>query len=760
MKGKNNNGEIHDSIELKYIGKIDVTDCFKYFTGASVCNSSGGSFQSQKINKLIFADSIFSNSGRWTLFISDTSIKSLNLFVSHCCRSDIYTNLKGSNNLYTHCNIYLDKIRRCSSQTINFPTSNNPCFKPYKYTNYYYSPEYTDAIEGDSVAFRITPLKTNPDSVLKYYTPYSFDYPFTGFCVPTGKIRCPANTNTKPIRGFYFDSLSATVAYYPTRAKEISSFGILVREFRKTKSGTFVQITENYNEIFGYTDSPGINFEPVQYGFKTLSNACPGDSLHFEFYVYDSFNPYFNYTNDTITCNVPGGKTITKRISKYVYHVIGSVFISANNSGKSFPITISVKDNFPLESKYLTKVYSVNVRNKPERKRNYNTIGNRLYFDFNDSAIRYNIWVISDVLSDSVLRKTNTRNSFIDTQSMKVVGANLIIEDSFGCSNLFNDTIFYIPKKYPCLKDSFIGCNKVLIYMCDSGDINSTYQFIATDNFGRKDTIITKYPGVILRIKDNSYNKFNLTITNSNIFFYPVSDSLYNSKKGLIKIIHDTVICKNKYTQLNTKYKPFSRCDSIRWTSNHGLFDSGVSIIYFVSHHTENFKVAGYKDYCVFTDSLAIFTHETPSAISIHRTGDSLYSDSPAAQYQWYLNDTAIVGAVFSSIALSGTGPYKLRIWNQDGCDTISPPFQVTTLRYNKSHIVGIRISPNPSTGDFQITSSQIPIFRADIYSAEGRKLQENLFSGTKQAFISLPATQGLYLVQVNGAYWEKIWIL
>lgn len=75
---------------------------------------------------------------------------------------------------------------------------------------------------------------------------------------------------------------------------------------------------------------------------------------------------------------------------------------------------------------------------------------------------------------------------------------------------------------------------------------------------------------------------------------------------------------------------------------------------------------------CIGTSEIHVVASlEVPARPSISRTGDILVS-SPAAAYQWYRNDTLLVGETLQECGILFPGRYSVRITNAQGCPAIS----------------------------------------------------------------------------------------
>ncbi len=99
---------------------------------------------------------------------------------------------------------------------------------------------------------------------------------------------------------------------------------------------------------------------------------------------------------------------------------------------------------------------------------------------------------------------------------------------------------------------------------------------------------------------------------------------------------------------------------------------------------------------------------QTPVTVSV--SGDTLTAYS-ANSYQWFLNGLPITGATSSIYIAQSSGIYTLQITDTNGCIATSSPILITGITEELSED-SITISPNPSTGNWQLKVSAALIGR------------------------------------------------
>jgi hypothetical protein len=145
----------------------------------------------------------------------------------------------------------------------------------------------------------------------------------------------------------------------------------------------------------------------------------------------------------------------------------------------------------------------------------------------------------------------------------------------------------------------------------------------------------------------------------------------------------------------------------------------------------------------------------------IQRSGDSLFTLTYAAKYQWYRvtpsGDSAIEGATTNKLLVASVGTYRLRTWNIFDCDSISEPFTVKTLGIQYENRGGFSIFPNPNHGEFVLSSILIPIQTVAVYSLSGDLVAEYHLPNQLSTTLQLNLVSGMYQIQINETHWLKL---
>jgi len=131
----------------------------------------------------------------------------------------------------------------------------------------------------------------------------------------------------------------------------------------------------------------------------------------------------------------------------------------------------------------------------------------------------------------------------------------------------------------------------------------------------------------------------------------------------------------------------------------------------------------------------------------------SVLTSTPAASYQWYLNDTAISGATLQTLTASRTGNYTVVVTDSLGCSNNSAVLNVTALGIeNIAADFNLQLYPNPNGGIFTVQFSDNQLRYISIYDIAGRCMVSAVpVTGNKDFDIS-GLCSGTYLLQVSDA--------
>lgn len=147
---------------------------------------------------------------------------------------------------------------------------------------------------------------------------------------------------------------------------------------------------------------------------------------------------------------------------------------------------------------------------------------------------------------------------------------------------------------------------------------------------------------------------------------------------------------------------------SYRWYPNEGLSCNTCSNPTATLSHNIVYTVEGKtQEGCTARDSISLELSPPAEKPEITVTNESILTSTPAATYQWQLDNKPIpeaIGQVYEAVT---SGTYTVRTANQAGCTALSSPVTVVlrTSDVSASQVAApqIKLYPLPSTGNFTV---------------------------------------------------------
>jgi hypothetical protein len=158
---------------------------------------------------------------------------------------------------------------------------------------------------------------------------------------------------------------------------------------------------------------------------------------------------------------------------------------------------------------------------------------------------------------------------------------------------------------------------------------------------------------------------------------------------------------------------------------------------------------------CQGTDTLAIMVNSIPvvllgSDIQLN-AGDEVTLDAgnPGNEYQWS------TGATTQTILVNTSGIYTVNVTNNNGCtgsDTINVLVNPLGINDSDTRKGEVRVSPNPTTNDIFISSSDLSLLPATLHLTDwlGKVLRSEQFLRSPQRFSLSGLARGVYTLQIG----------
>ncbi|MFZ5553391.1 MAG: T9SS type A sorting domain-containing protein [Bacteroidota bacterium] len=142
------------------------------------------------------------------------------------------------------------------------------------------------------------------------------------------------------------------------------------------------------------------------------------------------------------------------------------------------------------------------------------------------------------------------------------------------------------------------------------------------------------------------------------------------------------------------------------------------------SSGTGNFSVTYIVSNGFCTDSSVQTTdvYPLPAVPVIQLMIDSLYTNSSAVSYQWYLNGTILTGETNAYHVAQQNGNYEVEITDSNGCSSVSAIFPLVNLTVNEAYFNNeIYVYPNPVMDIVFIQMNGKETFSAEIVDVSGK---------------------------------------
>lgn len=164
------------------------------------------------------------------------------------------------------------------------------------------------------------------------------------------------------------------------------------------------------------------------------------------------------------------------------------------------------------------------------------------------------------------------------------------------------------------------------------------------------------------------------------------------------------------------------------------------------------------------TDTLNLQFNPLPAKPSISRSGNIL-SISPNGSYQWYFNNSQLLGSMSSSVLAQASGSYFCSFTDNNGCNINSDTVNIIVTGIEELNPKTLSIQPNPSNGIVKITTeSDFNIEKIDLFDLAGKLVwSENIkYTGQQFSLNLSPINKGIYLLRAyssKGMIQKKIMI-
>lgn len=150
----------------------------------------------------------------------------------------------------------------------------------------------------------------------------------------------------------------------------------------------------------------------------------------------------------------------------------------------------------------------------------------------------------------------------------------------------------------------------------------------------------------------------------------------------------------------------------------------------------------------VFSNKI-IFNHAPISTPVINFQSPDLVSSS-ATQFQWYYNQTPIVGATSQNYTPIASGQYQVEVWDSMGCSAISNDFPFINPLVPELRAMQFNVYPNPANDHINIEHIHKAAFSVKVFDNTGREIFVQQ-SGDKHSvrLQTINLTPGRYILEI-----------
>lgn len=150
------------------------------------------------------------------------------------------------------------------------------------------------------------------------------------------------------------------------------------------------------------------------------------------------------------------------------------------------------------------------------------------------------------------------------------------------------------------------------------------------------------------------------------------------------------------------------------------------------------------------TDTLKLQFNPLPAKPTIIRSGNAL-SISPSGFYQWYFNNSRLLGSMNSSLLAQANGSYYCRLTDNNGCSINSDTVNVIVTGIQEFSSQTLTIQPNPTSGIVVIKTEAVFIIeKIDLLDVTGKLVwSEEIHQSGQQFSLNLSLiNKGIYLLR------------
>ncbi|MCB9284069.1 MAG: choice-of-anchor B family protein [Lewinellaceae bacterium] len=210
-------------------------------------------------------------------------------------------------------------------------------------------------------------------------------------------------------------------------------------------------------------------------------------------------------------------------------------------------------------------------------------------------------------------------------------------------------------------------------------------------------------------------------------------------------MVSDTLACLGDSILLSAN----EELDTWQWLLDGTPVENATQPIWWTST-TGQYAYTGVLGPCAVSSEAVSVQFVEAAVPVISFVNDTLFA-TPAATYQWFLNDTPIAGATSPYWVPSESGFYSVQITDENGCDALSEPLQIeiidsVTGQFHK----GWKIYPNPATDWLVMELPGVKGGTYSLYDCVGRMAMCGKLEGNRTEVSLYGLLSGVYFLEIQ----------
>jgi acetyl esterase/lipase len=253
-----------------------------------------------------------------------------------------------------------------------------------------------------------------------------------------------------------------------------------------------------------------------------------------------------------------------------------------------------------------------------------------------------------------------------------------------------------------------------------------------------------------IRVRWNSPGTGQVSVREFNHLDFPADSFLIRTvsitPKPIVSVQGPTQLCAGDTATLTA-----SGAASYQWNGGNWLSSTAGSSVQAWPSQNVSYSVYGFSSAgCADTATGTIAVSPAPVSPFITRIGNTLSVPPQYAAYQWFLDGTLIPGSTLSATQITANGVYTVLVSNTQGCDALSYPFSINNLSTVQNATEHWQVFPNPAREEIFIKGPESGLFRVEWTTVSGQKIKEEIKNAEKGIRLSVPLSEGLYLLSVS----------